>query len=224
MSAGTAINAELTSSLDSKKVKTGDAVNARAIEAVKSEGKTVLPKGTKLAGHITQASARGAGQADSSLGLVFDKAILKNGQEIPLNVAIQALGAPPTTADVSQNSDVSPMGGSGGQTGRSPMAGAGSGAATGAAGTLNNTSAAAGGAADSTVNSTSGVARSTAGGLNGAGQLNSNSRGVVGLNNLSLSAAGGSSTQGSVITSSGKNVHLDSGTRLILVSQASTSN
>jgi len=38
---------------------------------------------------LTQASARAKGESESSLGIVFDKAILKNGQEIPLNVAIQ---------------------------------------------------------------------------------------------------------------------------------------
>ena len=219
LSVGTAINAELTGSLDSKKVKTGDAVNARTIEAVKSEGNTLLPKGTKLAGHVTQASARGAGQADSSLGLVFDKAILKNGQQIQLNVAIEALGAPPTAADVNQNPDVAPVSGTAPGTGRGTM----SGAESRAAGTLNRTAGPAGGAVDSTVNSTAGVTGNTAGDLNGAGQLNTNSRGLFGLNNLSLSATGGDGTQGSVITSTGKNVHLDSGTRLILVSQASTS-
>src|SRR5438034_11177381 len=31
--------------------------------------------------------------SESALGIVFDKAILKNGQEIPLNVAIQALAS-----------------------------------------------------------------------------------------------------------------------------------
>jgi len=40
------------------------------------------------------------------------------------------------------------------------------------------------------------------------------------LNGLNLNAAGSNATQGSVITSAGKNVHLDSGTRMLLVSQA----
>jgi hypothetical protein len=56
--------------------------------------------------------------------------------------------------------------------------------------------------------------------LNTAGQLTSNSQGVFGLNGLNLSAAGSNATEGSVITSAGKNVHLESGTRMLLVSQA----
>jgi type IV secretory pathway VirB10-like protein len=86
LASGTAVNAALSSPIDSKKCKPGDPVNARSTEAVKSEGKTVIPKGAKLVGHVTQASARAKGESESSLGIVFDKAILKNGEEIPLNV------------------------------------------------------------------------------------------------------------------------------------------
>jgi hypothetical protein len=86
---------------------------------------------------------------------------------------------------------------------------------------VNNTSVAAGRAVNDTVNSTAGVAGNTTEAVSGAGRLNSNSHGVVGLNNLSLSTTAGGSAQGSVITSTGKNVHLDSGTRLVLVTQAS---
>ena len=88
LATGTAFNAALSSPIDSKKCKPGDPVNAHSTEAVKSEGKTVIPKGSKLVGHVTQASARGKGESESSLGIVFDKAILKNGQEIPLNAEI----------------------------------------------------------------------------------------------------------------------------------------
>jgi hypothetical protein len=213
--AGTAITAELTSSLDSKKVKQGDAVNARTVDALKSaDGRTIMPKGTKLSGRVTQASARSAGQAESSLGLMFDKATLKSGEEIPLNVAVQAIGAAPSTAEVNQNADIAPMAGPSGQA-RGTATGVGS-TATGA---VNNTTAA--GAVDNTVNTATGVAGNAAGTVNSTVQLNSNSRGVVGLNNLKLSPNAGAGVQGSLITSSGKNVHLDTGTRLVLVAQAS---
>src|SRR5260370_31558366 len=95
LASGTAINAALSSPMDSKKNKPGDPVNAHTTEAVKSEGKTVIPKGAKLVGHVTQASARANGESESSLGIVFDKAILKNGQEIPLNAGVQAIASPP---------------------------------------------------------------------------------------------------------------------------------
>src|SRR6266404_4506120 len=85
LATGTAFNAALSSPIDSKKCKPGDPVNAHSTEAVKSEGKTVIPKGSRLVGHVTQASARANGESESSLGIVFNKAILKDGQEIPLD-------------------------------------------------------------------------------------------------------------------------------------------
>jgi hypothetical protein len=40
---------------------------------------------------------------------------------------------------------------------------------------------------------------------------------VFGLNGLSLNTVGSNGTEGSVITSAGKNVRLDSGTRMLIV-------
>jgi len=80
----------------------------------------------------------------------------------------------------------------------------------------------AGGAVNSAVNA-AGATRGAVGGLNAAGQLTSNSQGVFGLEGLNLSSAASNSTQGSLITSTSKNVHLDSGTQILLVSQAQAS-
>jgi len=99
--------------------------------------------------------------------------------------------------------------------------------AGGAVGAVTNTAANTGGVAGGTLNSAAnaggsitGASKGAVGGLNAAGQLTSNSQGAFGLNGLNLNAAGSNATQGSVITSAGKNVHLDSGTRMLLVSQA----
>src|SRR5712671_3558297 len=232
LASGTALNAALNSSIDSKKCKSGDAVNAHTTEAVKSEGKTVIPKGSKVVGHVTQDAARAKGESESALGIVFDKAILKNGQEIPLNVAIQAIASAQSGASAA-GSDMDTMGGMGASAAGSGMAG-GRGAlggvtsaAGGAVGTVTNTAANVGGVAGGTVNSAAnaggsiaGASKGAVGGLNAAGQLTSNSQGVFGLNGLNLNAAGSNATEGSVITSAGKNVHLESGTRMLLVSQA----
>jgi hypothetical protein len=229
LASGTAINAELSSPIDSKKCKPGDTVSAHATEAVKSEGKTVIPKGAKLVGHVTQASARAKGESESALGIVFDKAILKNGEEIPLSAGIQAIAAAQSSASLA-GSDLDAFGGAGASAAGSGAGGGrgGLGGVTGGAvGAVTNTAANVGGVAGGTVNSAANAGGSIAsaskgavGGLNAAGQFTSNSQGVFGLNGLNLSAAGSNATQGSVITSTGKNVHLDSGTRMLLVSQA----
>ena len=232
LASGTSFNAALSAPIDSKKCKSGDPVTAHTTEAAKSEGKTVVPKGSKLVGHVTQASARANGESQSSLGIVFDKAILKDGQEIPLNVAIQALasahsGVSAAAADMDAMGSTGASAASSGVSGGRGAIGGVTSAAGGAVGTVTNTAASVGGAAGGTVNSTASAAGSVAGtskgavgGLNAAGQLTSNSQGVFGLNGLNLNAAASNATQGSVITSAGKNVHLDSGTRMLLVSQA----
>jgi hypothetical protein len=99
--AGTPIEAALTKSIDSKKLKPGDPVVAEASESTDQNGKPLIPHGTKIEGHVTQASARGKGDAFSSVGVVFDKAVLKDGQQIPLNVSVQALA-------LSQNAATAP--------------------------------------------------------------------------------------------------------------------
>src|SRR5467141_4444058 len=232
LATGTAFNAALSSPIDSKKCKPGDPVSAHSTEAVKSEGKTVIPKGSRLVGHVTQASTRANGESESSLGIVFDKAILKDGQEIPLNVGIQAIASAQSGVSAA-GADMDTMGGmgasaagSGTASGRGALGGVTS-TAGGAVGAVTNTAANAGGVAGGTVNSAAnaggsiaGASKGAVGGLNAAGQLTSNSQGAFGLNGLNLNAAGSNATQGSVITSAGKNVHLDSGTRMLLVSQA----
>src|SRR2546421_8162321 len=72
LATGTAFNAALSSPIDSKKCKPGDPVNAHITEAVKAEGRTVIPKGAKMVGHVTRASARAEGEAESALGRVVD--------------------------------------------------------------------------------------------------------------------------------------------------------
>src|SRR5260221_4181217 len=59
LAGGTVINAELNSSIDSKKAKPGEQITAHTTEAVRStDGRAILPKGAKLVGRVTQGSPR----------------------------------------------------------------------------------------------------------------------------------------------------------------------
>jgi hypothetical protein len=229
LSGGTAMNASLSQPVDAKKNKPGDQVTAKTTEATKSDSKVVIPRGTKLVGHVTECKQRSKEQKESALGIVFDKAILKNGEEIPLNVTIRAIAAAQTAASSSVGGDDLSAGGGAVGSARASGGGALGGVrstAGAAAGTVTNTAANAGGVAGGAVNSTvnaAGATRGAVGGLNAAGQLTSNSQGVFGLDGLNLNSAASNSTQGSLITSASKNVHLDSGTQLLLVSQAQAS-
>ena len=211
----TILNAELSTTVDSRKAKAGDGVTAQITEAVKEDGKIVIPKGSKLLGHVTQASARSKGDPGSSLAIQFDKAVLKNGEEIPLSVWIRAIAAEPrgvyepgpeqNTMAGTPGAGQSPMG-----SGHNTMGGppAPTAPPVGA-----STESANGAGSPNAAERTAGAA----GGLNAAGQLAPNSRGVFGLEGVHLAADAPGATQGTLITSSGKNVRLDSGTRLLLV-------
>src|SRR5439155_2338965 len=85
LDSGSTINATLTKSVDAKKAKAGDEITAKAQNDVRSGGNVVIPKGAKLIGHVTQAKAREKGESESALGIAFDRAVLKNGQEVALN-------------------------------------------------------------------------------------------------------------------------------------------
>jgi hypothetical protein len=226
LASGTAVQAVLTGSLDAKKNKPGDAVAAKTTKAVKSQGKVIIPRGSKLVGHVTEAKTRAKGESESALGIVFDKAILRNGQEVPLNVTIQALAAAETETSSTLGDDSLASGSSavasGATSGRGALGGVTS-SAGGAVGAATNTATNVRGTTDGALSSTAntaGSATGAVGGLNAAGQLNPNSSGVFGLNGLNLNSVTSNSTQGSLITSTGKTVHLESGTQMLLVAQS----
>src|SRR6201995_2347432 len=168
LAAGSTIFAELNAGLDSKKLKAGDAIAAHATEALKSsDGRTIIPRGAKLEGHVTQADARSKGGSASTLGIQFDKAILKDGGEIALNVAIQAI-APRQFSDGPKDE---PGPTSIGTNQTSPMSGGHAPAQTGAPQGADG-SAAAGNSA----------------GLTGP-RLDARSRGAVGMKGITLDGA-----------------------------------
>src|SRR5579864_586270 len=100
---GTTMNATLAHPVDAKKNKAGDAVTAKTTEAVRSDGRVIIPKGSTLKGHVTQASARGAGQTESVLGIVFDRVVMSGGREMPVNFTVRAISAAETMATSSSS-------------------------------------------------------------------------------------------------------------------------
>ena len=161
------------------------------------------------------------GQSQSSLGIAFDRAILKGGHELPLHAGIQALAASRAVASASANQmEADAMASRGGSAyghssaSRPGMIG-GVGSTVGAtAGTATNTAATVpGGAATSAAGNTAGSAAASA---HLTSQLTASSTGVIGMPGLTLNTQSSTAAQGSVITSSKKNVHLDGGTQMVL--------
>jgi len=210
LASGTAIHAVLAKPLDARKNKQGDPVVARTTAAVRSKRGVVIPKGSQILGHVTQASVRGKGQTESALGIMFDRAVLKNGAEVPLDVAVQAIAAAQTTAPM-QSGDDSLSAGSAMSSGAATAGGRLLGGV--GAGVLTNTNT----AVASNVGGTLGSA--TSGTTSLTGELSSNTTGVVGIPGMALQAAGSSNTDASVISSASENVHLQSGTQMLLMSK-----
>src|SRR5439155_3083194 len=109
LASGSSVNAVLTKPVDSGRSKPGDPVSARTTQNARTGGGTSIPRGSTLMGHVSDAHAAAEGQAGSSVGIVFDKAVTRDGHEIALrNVGIQAVAAAEASA-ASSAGEVAPM-------------------------------------------------------------------------------------------------------------------
>jgi hypothetical protein len=215
---GVVIPAELSKAVDARKVKVGDKVEAKTAVDLLSNGKIVIPRNAKIIGHITDAKPRTKQSPDSMVAISFDKISTKDGRELPVQATVQAIGRPlqasslpgyepmgdsPATGAHSTLPEPGNMGGpSGGSMGgpSSGTMGGPSGGATTGPQRPTYPSGAPEPSSDATARGAS------------VSPLGPTSQGVVGIKGLSLS----SSPQASVVSSNTENVHLDSGTQLIL--------
>jgi len=203
---GSVIPVQLTKAVDAKKAKTGDEVVAKVTQDMKTEsGEVLVPKDTKVIGHVTEAQARSKAEKQSELAIAFDHAVMKNGQDVRLPMSIQAVIAPQNNADsASGGNDV------------------GAGATSGAGMPSPSTSAGRGGMGGSqTPPSASGLESMPSNSSNAqSGQgayppINSQTQGVIGVPNVTLSSTQ-NGAQGPVMRSEKSNVKLESGTMLLL--------
>ena len=93
---GSVIPARLTKTINAKKAKKGDEVVATVTQDLQnSAGAVLVPKDTKIVGHITEAQARTKQQKESEVTIAFDRAVPKNGEPMQMPMSIQAIIAPP---------------------------------------------------------------------------------------------------------------------------------
>jgi hypothetical protein len=82
--------AQLQSTLDARKARVGDEVVLKTTEAVKSQGRTVVKKGARLVGRVTEVRHSAGAAGESSIGLVFDR--LETGAlDVPISATITSL-------------------------------------------------------------------------------------------------------------------------------------
>jgi len=92
------VHAQLMGNLDSKSAKLGDAVELRTQENLKTADGTEIPKGTRIMGRVTSVVAHGKGNENAQVGIEFDHAVLKGGQNLALRSEIQWVAPPPNTS------------------------------------------------------------------------------------------------------------------------------
>jgi hypothetical protein len=195
---GFVIPVQLTKSIDAKKAKPGDQVVVTVTIDLKTiSGEVIVPKETRIVGHVTQAQARTKEQKESDLGIAFDRALTKKGEMVQ-PMSIQAIIAP-LNNDSGASGGNGPSGpATGGGTATSPMAGRAplSGAAPPRSPSAGGTDAQAGGSSRPLINS--------------------NTQGIIGMPELKLEANTQNAALGSVVSSEKSTVKLESGTLMLL--------
>lgn len=231
------VSAELTKKVDSKDAKVGDAVEAKTTGAVKLADGTKLPKGTRLAGHVTEVSPKSGAQKASRLAFGFDHAVMRDGREVPIHSTLMSLSAPAPVAGADAGfADDAGLGG-GGAVGGGGVRGGGSGLLGGGAGAVRGGGNLAGGAVNSLGATTSNAGAATTDTLDSTAHAGTRDLGattntavasganaeripVGNLRGVSFSNATGASSS-TTLESTGKNIHLDSGSQMTLSVAAS---
>jgi hypothetical protein len=119
------VTGELEGKLNSATAKVGDRVVLKTTEKVQTADGTVIPRGTRLVGHITQVQARDATHRFAQLAIAFDHAELKNGQSIAIFTLIRGVNSSPGVMGLNSMNSGGPMGGMGDSTNGGGMAGGG---------------------------------------------------------------------------------------------------
>ena len=201
--ASATLQVELTHSLDARKAGVGDPLIARCLEDFQVTRDVRIPKNAKLIGHLTAVQRKSRGQGESTLGIAFDRAQMRDGRIIRLTAAIDAI-TPPAASLEESDSEQAAFGSGGGSA-------AGLQRKPGVIGNLNSTAMA-------QPHSQTGNAKALPDELNSSAIGNlaakNEARGVVGISGLELDTS--ASANGTVIRSSSQNVRLESGTRLKL--------
>jgi hypothetical protein len=199
------VSAELTKGIDSKKAKVGDEVDAKIVSDAKLPDGTDLPKGTKLKGNVIDVKAKSKEQKDSHLVLSLNRAVLKDGRDVPIRAAVTSMTAPAINAGLD--------GPAGGGAMAGPAGGSSAGAAGGAGGSAAGSPAAP--MPSSPTMAPSGMGPSSESSQSTTGQMlkSASDRVPVGNHPKVMLSAPTTPESAGVLDAQGENISLDSGTK-----------
>lgn len=222
------VQGELVSRVDSKSAKVGDEIVLKTTDKIETAEGTVIPKGSRLIGHIIDVQAHGNGHSDSSLSFAFDRAELKSGQSVAIHSVIRGV-APPASLESSAAADDSLNTGStagsmaggghsmGGGRGSAGLVGGAVGSATAvSSSTVSGTGTASSAAVRTTGNVGDAAASGAGSSLRGATRAAaSGSAQATSVHGVMLQSDASAATSGT-LSASKHNVHLDAGTQFTL--------
>jgi len=223
----TSVTGELQGKLDSKNAKPGDHVTLKTTEKVQTSDGTVIPKGSRLLGRVTEVQSHANDRAIAQMGIAFDHAELKNGQSVQIHSLIRTVRPSPSVSSMNSMSGDDSM--SAGMSGGGRMGGGGRGGVLGGAlGAGGNAPADAGSLGGGAVNGTiDRTGNSTAAGTNT--NVGANVGGVGGVDareDTSVQVAGhgdGPVTGGAHAAAAARAVPHTTGIPGVLVAGSSTS-
>lgn len=88
---------ELEKKIDTKNAKPGDPVIVKTTEQATTADGTVIPKGSRIVGHVTNVQAHSKTTPNARLTIQFDQAEIKGGQSLPIRTLLVSVAPPPTT-------------------------------------------------------------------------------------------------------------------------------
>ena len=223
LESGTRLAGELQNTIDVGRAKVGDQVIVKTTQAIKSGGRTVVSKGSRLVGHITEVTQKSKDNGESRIGILFDR--LEQGSlEVPISATITSITSGRASARANNDGlfDGDTSAGSSARStssARSSSSSSSNGGLLGRVGVVNSTTSTVGrvvggttSAVGTTVDATTNAVGNTA---TGAGRS---------LSGIQISQSSDASVEGSsVLSLQGRNLRLEKGTNFNLVLTQSTS-
>ena len=195
LQSGTQLAGQLQNTLDVQKARVGDQVILKTTSAIKQNGRVVVDKGSRLVGHVTEVQQRSRGNAESRVGILFDR--LENGKmTLPINAVITSVTQAQSRARVDDSIDSDISGSSSTRTSTRSQSGSNS-----SGGLLGGVTNAVGGVVNTTSQTVGGVTNT----------VGNTVRGIQISQSASVSAEGSST-----ISLTGGNLRLEKGTTLNL--------
>ncbi len=204
LDSGTTIEGQLQGALDVQKARSGDQVILKTTRAIKDEGRTVVPKGSKLIGRVTEVQPKTKENNASRIGILFDRL---EGRALTSDISASIISVTNAGAAgrINDTADTGLMG-------SSTNSARGSARTTSGGGLL--------GGVTNTVGSTLNSGVQTIGNVAGsAGQVVDSTTSSVGrtVNGIHISnSVQGSAQSGTTLATPGKNLKLEKGTMIQL--------